>query len=207
MNKETNIFPGAGYDNKIFTKFSKKTIKKKQENKEKFCEEFGILFDPRKILISVVSEISEKNNADILTKILPGLENLPVLLAIRAIGSEKFKKIITNFADQSSKNVTIVSDSNENLRKIFAASDSVLFFSDSLEDHDLAKIALSYAALPICSENFDFVEDYNPNLESGIGFTFVPKNYWSVFIAIVRAVENFRFPFDFVNIQRNALEN
>ncbi len=202
----TENLPGAAYDNKIYAKFSKNTIEKKQQNKEEFCEEFDLTCDKRQLLIGVVSELSNNNEAHLLEDVLPGIASLNVCLAVRGVGSEKFQKVIGNFANDNPGKIAIVGEGNDALRKILAATDVSFYFHGESENEQLAKAALAYASLPIAPNSMkQIVEDYNPNQESGNGFLFRNSDPWSAFAAIVRANENFRFPYDWKTIQKAAL--
>ncbi len=200
--------PGAAYDNKIYAKFSKNTIEKKLQNKEEFCEEFSLTCDKRQMLIGVVSELSTDNGANLLQDILPGIAALNICLAVRGVGTERFQKIVGDFAQENPGKVAIVGDGNDALRKIFAASDVSFFFNSGVENENLAKSALAYAALPIAPVSMNhLIEDYNPNQESGNGFVFEDENMWSAFAALVRSNENFKFPYDWKTIQKSSLGN
>jgi len=203
----TTHFPGGAYDNKIYCKFSKKNIEKKLQNKTAFCEEFHLKCGQRQMLLGVVTELSEKNGADLFAEILEGIASLNVYLAIRARGSEKMQKLLKEFSLAHPGQVVILEDNEENIRKILAATDTSFFFSGKEGDTELIQAALSYASLPIAPELLsDFVQNYNPNQESGTGFLFENLDRWSAFAALVRAHENFRFPYDWKVIQKSAIE-
>jgi starch synthase len=207
MNTSEKSLPSAAYDNKIYAKFSKRTIEKKAENKAEFCKEFDLVCQQRQLLLGVELELSEKNGAQLLEDLLPGISALNICLAVRAVGTEKYQQIIGEFAKSHSGRVAIVPDTNEGLRKIFAGTDASFFFASGLPNEQLAQAALSYASLPIAPKSMGhIVEDYNPNQESGTGFLFPDQNVWSAFAAIVRAHENFKFPYDWKNIQKSAIE-
>jgi starch synthase len=199
--------PRAAYDNKIYAKFSKSTIEKKQENKKEFCKEFQLQYNARQLLIGVVLKLSTENGATILADILPGIATLNICLAVRGIGSTKFQKILSEFSKQYPEKIIVIGEEEDTLRKILAATDVSFYFRSGAENEELAQAALSYASLPIAPISMQhIVEDYNPNQESGNGFIFQDENYWSAFAALIRAHENFRFPYDWKGIQRNALE-
>ncbi|QQS58680.1 hypothetical protein IPN35_03695 [Candidatus Peregrinibacteria bacterium] len=200
--------PSAAYDNKIYAKFSKNTIEKKSQNKMEFCREHELSCQQRQLLVGIVMELSQKNGAKLLEDILPGMLSLNVCLAVRGVGTEQFQNLILNFSKQYPGRIAVVHDTNEGLRKIFAASDTSFFFSGGLDNEQLVQASLGYACLPIAPEGMrHIVEDYNPNQESGTGFLFSDGNPWSAFAALVRANENFRFPYDWKNIQKSAIEN
>lgn len=203
----TQTLPGAAYDNKIYTKYSKNTIEKKAKNKADFCEEFELVCDQRQLLMGIVVELTDKNGAHLLAELLPGIAALNICLAVRGVGSEKYQKLLADFAKDNPGKIAVVPDNNEDIRKIFAAADISFFFSAGEENERLALGALSYASLPIAPASMQhIVEDYNPNQESGSGFVYRQENMWSAFAAIVRAQENFRFPYDWKTIQRSAID-
>jgi glycogen synthase len=203
----TSTLPTASYDNKIYAKFSKKTIEKKKINKSEFQNEFALDTDQKVMLLGITSELSDKNGAILLEKLLPGIANLKVQLAVIGVGTEKFQSVLLEFASRHKGKVAILEDSDENIRKIYAASDTCLFFNNLPESRKNIKNALAYAALPIAPvSSGDIAENYNPNLESGTSFLFEENSVWSTFAALVRANENFRFPYDWKVICKNALD-
>ena len=199
--------PGAAYDNKIYAKFSKNTIDKKAINKKEFCAEFELKCDDREFLLGIVAPLTEKNGGETFENLLNGLEVLPIKIAVRGIGTAKFQKLLADFAEKNPEKITVVPDDEIGVRKLLAAADATIFFADGAENELLARAARSYAALPIAPKSFShLIDDYNPNQESGTGFLFPEKNAWSAFAAIVRALENYRFPYDFKTIQKSAIE-
>ena len=50
------------------------------------------------------------------------------------------------------------------------------------------------------------IADYNPNRETGNGFVYKNTDSWCMFAALVRALETFKFPYDWNNIIRQGLE-
>ncbi|MCT4591978.1 MAG: hypothetical protein N4A36_01145 [Candidatus Gracilibacteria bacterium] len=199
--------PTASYDNKIYAKFSKNTIEKKKLNKEAFQKEFGLNHDIKTLLISISVELTSKNGFDILEELLKGISSIGVQIAIRGIGTEKFQKIILDFAENHHGKIAILEDTEENLRKIYASCDSTMFFSSNEDVETEIKNSLAYACIPIAPKQVGFLEDYNPNQESGNSFLFKEGDVWSAYAAIVRVNENYRFPYDWKTICKNTLEN
>lgn len=50
------------------------------------------------------------------------------------------------------------------------------------------------------------VEAFNPIEERGCCFTFKEFNQWTIFAAVIRALETYRFPYDWKNV-KNACKN
>ena len=72
--------------------------------------------------------------------------------------------------------------------------------------------SLTYGALDEMSLAFGAylqskgLKNYDPNQEQGDAFIFEKQNVWHAFGGIVRALETFRFPFDWRTIQRHGME-
>ncbi|MEK7529213.1 MAG: hypothetical protein AAB592_05595 [Patescibacteria group bacterium] len=63
--------------------------------------------------------------------------------------------------------------------------------------------AFQNATVPVC-ERADDTHDFDPIKEAGNGFFYQNKNKWEIFAAIVRALETFRFPYDWKNVQKEG---
>jgi starch synthase len=68
---------------------------------------------------------------------------------------------------------------------------------------DVEEIMLN-GVIPI-SMNRPGIKDYNPNKETGNGFVYKKEDSWSIFAALVRAVETFKFPYDWKHIVRQGI--
>lgn len=91
----------------------------------------------------------------------------------------------------------------------------ILFTEDPRRENPDMAIVLDAAYLfrlgaetvPIISlreaEKLDY-EEFNPQTEKGRCFCFARFNVWDIFAAVVRAVENYRFPYDWNNLVRSC---
>lgn len=193
------------YDNKIPQKYSKKTIANKTKNKEALCEEYGLPYDKKIPLIGITYALTDQNNLHLIQDIMNGILEQPVQLAVTSIGTEKYQKFFTDLAEKNNTKVVIVDNNEDERRKIYAAADIILIPALSTECIEETKRAMSYGAVPVTPPQ-DFVEDYNPNQESGNAFVYIKDSPWNLFASFIRAVENCRFPYDWKNIQANAME-
>lgn len=64
------------------------------------------------------------------------------------------------------------------------------------EDENLLKKAWENGVVPVTMAFSSKIQDYNPNTEAGNSFVYQNLNQWEVFAAIVRALETFKFPYD-----------
>lgn len=193
------------YDNKIYQKYSKKTIQSKEKNKISFCQDFGLKYDKKTALLCLTFPLTEKNNLDMLQEVINGLLEQNVNIALTGIGSEKFQNFFEKIAKENPQRIAIVSDNDGNKRKVYAASD--IFLSTCIQAECLEEMqkALSYGVIPI-TPPCDIVSDYDGSQESGNAFVYNEKSPWSFFACLIRALENFKFPYDWKTIQQNAMD-
>jgi starch synthase len=193
------------YDNKIFQKFSKKTIESKLENKRLFCEEIGLPFNKKVPLLCITYPLTDKNNLDMLIDVMNGIIEQPVEIVLTGIGTEKFQKYFTDLVEKDKNKIVIVESAEDEKRKIYAASDIMLVPALSEECVEEARQAMRYGVIPVIQPS-DFTVDYNPNQEKGNAFVYLKDSPWSLFATLIRAMENFKFPYDWKNIQIGAME-
>jgi len=193
------------YDNKIFQKYSKKTIENKLSNKEAFCNEIGLTFDKRIPLICVTYPLTDTNNMSMVQDVMNGILEQPVEIVLTSIGTEKYQKYFTDLAEKNSEKFAITGNTDDEKRKIYAAADIILIPTLSEECIEEAKNAMRYGVVPITPPQ-DFVEDYNPNQEKGNAFVYIKDSPWNLFATLIRSLESFRFPYDWKNIKVQAME-
>lgn len=70
-------------------------------------------------------------------------------------------------------------------------------------DENKIKQALKEDRVPILPKNNKF-EDFNPVEEKGVAFTYDPQNAISIYDALIRARENYQFPYDWRNILKQG---
>lgn len=83
--------------------------------------------------------------------------------------------------------------------RLFLAADIAIVFNNH---HDLIKLLMNYGVVLVGEDRSPFLENYRPNEETGNAFLFNKKDLWSVFAAVVRALETFKFPYDWNHIVR-----
>lgn len=192
------------YDNKIYQKYSKNMIQNKEKNKIAFCQDFDLPYDKKIPLLCITYPLTEKNNIEIIKDVMNGVLEQPVQIVLMGIGTQKYQDYFTELAEKNHKQIAIVPDNDENKRKVYAASNIILIPADSTECMKEANNAMQYGVIPIISEQ-DFVENYSAIQESGNAFVYSKDSPWSFFATLVRALENFKFPYDWKNIQISAM--
>ena len=77
------------------------------------------------------------------------------------------------------------------------AADMAIIFDES---RSTVNALFKKGVVPVGHEKSPALSNYHPNEETGNAFTFGVMNPWSVFSAVVRACETYRFPFDWRHI-------
>lgn len=165
-------------------------IKQKKEVKKFLAQKLE--FNSRKPLLGIVldKELSQ-GREETLKKILEGTAHIDVQVVILAD---------TNLGIFSVPHMVVLPYSRNNRKIIMQASDMALGFEFS----DVEEMLLN-GTIPVSSIRREMV-DYNPNRETGNSFVYKNDDYWCIFAALVRALETFKFPYDWTNIIRQGLE-
>lgn len=192
------------YDNKIYQKYSRKNLQNKEKNKIAFCQDFGLNYDKKTPLLCLTFPLTEKNNLGMLQDVIQGILEQDVVLAVTGIGTKKFQDFFDELAKEHPKQIVIVSDNDGNKRKVYAASDIFLATAATEECKEEIEKAMNYGVVPVCPEN-ELVKAYDGAKEEGDAFIYTEKSPWNFFAALVRAIENFKFPYDWKTIQVNAM--
>lgn len=198
----TSSSPAA--DKALAHPYSAQTLEYKVQNKTALQEELGWTPEPRRALVCIPTGVSEQLGGALLEEVLPGLLELPVQILILGKGSASYGKMLTELAKQHDQRIAIIPNDDKAIRAMFAASDMALFLSNPAALPEL-QMALAYGAVPVAPEASK-LHDYNPNQESGEAFTYSKMTPWHCFAAVVRALETYKFPFDWKTIQRHCME-
>lgn len=193
------------YDNKIYQKYSKKTIQNKLKNKIALCQDLEIPYEKKVPLFCITFPLTDKNDLGLLESAMPGILGQPVQLVLTGIGTEKYQRLFTELSNKNPQKIIILPNTEENKRRIYAGSDGMLMTGDTTECLKECKQAMQYGVVPIATPS-ELVQDYDPNLEKGNAFVYEKGSVWSFFAAMIRALENYRFPYDWRNIQVNGME-
>jgi len=182
----------------LAVQFGQRSLSKRKENKKLLLQELNVdkAVMQKPLLIILLSLFQDSAGRETLSNLLVGLQSLDltvVVLAPKAACSE------TLLAHYYQLDVT-----EKKLHQALAAGDIVLL--PSVADQKLSKACLEYGIVPVVSAEQSMMIDYDPTLESGNAFTYRDLSPWSMFAAIVRALETFKLPYDWQRIQRNGMK-
>ncbi|MBI4232565.1 hypothetical protein HY605_05005 [Candidatus Peregrinibacteria bacterium] len=165
-------------------------IKQKHGAKKRIAENLG--FSIKKVLLGVVldKELSG-NEVSALIETLEGAYEI----GVQAV-------ILTDMQISGlPEGVKLLDYSRVNRKELLEASDMTLCFAFS----DVEEMFL-HGTIPISVVRKELA-DYNPNRETGNSFIYRKSHKWSMFAALVRALETFKFPYDWKNLVRQGLES
>jgi len=169
-------------------KKAKEILFKKSWPGDKTAKPLVVVFAPQK-------------NEDLLFQILQGFMVLPGNFIIV---SEK--ELPDMHLHPSGKITWVAAENGLNQSKIdeyILAADMAVLFEEHVND---LKNVMKKGAVIIGHEKSPFLQDYQPNDETGNAFTYPAQNPWAIFMATVRAHETYRFPYDWQNIIRSVLK-
>lgn len=130
---------------------------------------------------------------------------MDIQLLVLGVGSADYQGLFAKYAEQYSDKMKILINDELSRRKIYAASNISLIFKNNSQNALELKNALAYGVLPVI-QNDPILKNYNPVNESGNAFLFEKENEWLFFAALVRALENYKFAYDWQNLELAAME-
>src|SRR3989344_495368 len=163
---------------------------------------------PSVLICGLKTESPCRNVSDyLLIKTL--LMELPIQLIVVGEGEGEFMSFFHDLESKyKDKVATHLKFDNVLPHLVFAGADVVLLPS-RFEPCGLIQMeAMRMGTIPIVRKTgglADSVEDYNPNNETGTGFTFERFDSSALMIALVRAFENFRDKKDWHALQKRAM--
>jgi starch synthase len=193
------------YDNKIVRKYSARTIEHKMENKIALQEELKWVPEQKLPMICLPCGMTDALGGSLLETVLPGLLELPIGIVIRGKGSKKYGELFTTMAKENGHRVAILPDDETSMRMMLAGCDIAMFFSPTFEEEAVENV-LRYGVIPV-SLPHEILNNYNPVQENGNAFVYEKTTHWHCFAGLVRALETFKFPYDWRTIQRHAIES
>lgn len=124
---------------------------------------------------------------------------------VLGVGSTQYQKVFAEYADKYSDKMQILINDELSRRKIYAAANISLIFKNNSQNAIELKNALSYGVIPVAKSD-PILTDYSPITEAGNAFLFEKDDKWLFFAALVRALENYKFSYDWQNLELSAMD-
>ena len=168
-------------DKYIDKNFSKANFRKeKVKNKTALQKELGLEVNPKKMMIGIVSRLTDQKGFDLISCVMDEMCQDAVQFVILGTGEERYENMFRHFDWKYGKSVSAnIYYSEERSHKVYAACDAFLMPS-LFEPCGLSQLmSLRYGTLPIVRETGgwkDTVEPYNEYENTGTGFSFCNYN-------------------------------
>lgn len=162
--------------------------KEKVKNKRALQEELGLVRDDRKMMIGLISRLTDQKGLDLVAYIMDELCQDDIQFVVLGTGEERYENMFRHFdwkySDKVSANIYY---SDALSHKIYASCDAFLMPS-LFEPCGLSQLmSLRYGTIPIVRETGglkDTVQPYNEYESTGTGFSFVNYNAHEMLHAI-----------------------
>jgi glycogen synthase len=171
-----------------------KIIKQKKSSKDKLIKNFKLPGKGKKPVIGIILDSEPtKTQQKLLNNVLEAANELPCTVILLADADYKMPKKSRAF---------LLSYGRDMRKQLIEAADMAICFNFN----DVEEMFL-HGTVPIVSDKtFEGGKNYNPNKETGNCFTFTNENHWQIFAALIRALETYKFPYDWKHIVREGLE-
>ena len=169
FNPETDEFIVQKYNAKNFRK-------EKAKNKVALQEELGLIKDPGKFMIGIVSRLTDQKGLDLIQCVMDEICSDDLQFVVLGTGDERYENMFRHYDWKYNERVSAnIYYSNPMSHKIYAACDAYLMPS-LFEPCGLSQlIALRYGTVPLVRETGglqDTVVPYNEYEGTGTGFSF-----------------------------------
>ncbi len=200
MNDLRGIVNGIDYedfnpenDKYILQNYSVDNFRKEKiKNKRALQEQLGLKVDDKKMLIGIVSRLTDQKGFDLIAYVMDELCQDDIQLVVLGTGEEQYENMFRHFAWKYSDKVSAnIFYSEELSHKVYASCDAFLMPS-LFEPCGLSQLmSLRYGTLPIVRETGglkDTVDPYNEYEGTGTGFSFTNYNAHEM-LATIRYAE------------------
>ena len=166
-------------------------IKNKKANKKALQESLGLDVDDNKMVIGLISRLTNQKGLDLVNDVIPGIMDGNTQVVVLGTGDARYEDTFRYYEDKYKGSFCAYIAYNENVaHNIYAGCDALLVPS-RFEPCGLTQlISMRYGAVPIVRETGglkDTVQPYNAFENTGNGFTFDRYESGLLYDAINRA--------------------
>ncbi len=160
-------------------------------------------FVSQKFNIGVISPLTSKRNVELFLKSVEPLCELGFSFSVLAVGDKVAQIQCVEFSERFPNNFKILESIPKNHLEILKKSQIVLFTSKP--EKDILKNLAQHGVVPVMpnSETFGIFENFDAQQEKGNAFLYDEENYWEFLATVIRAYENFKFPYDWSQLKKS----
>ncbi len=179
----------------LYKNYTYKEIHHKKLNKNSLQEWAGLPVDNKIPIIGLTSRVTFQKGFELLIEILDPLSRLDAQIVILGDGDKNYINELKKFCHKNKKKFAWQPFAGNEDREtlIYAGADIFLLPSHHEPCGINQLLAMRYGCIPVVRKVgglHDTVTDYSPARNTGNGFTFNLFDPYSLFAALVRAIEN-----------------
>ena len=202
-NKVFGIVNGIDYneynpllDPGLAQHYSDKSIERKKKNKEKLQKILNLKIDEKIPIISMTSRIAEQKGFKLLMEIITPLLRSNIQIVIMGDGDKSIINFFQKLSKKNPKKLSII-PFNQKIETLIYAGSDIFLLPSRFEPCGINQlIALRYGCIPVVHSIgglADTITNFKATTKIGNGFTFKKYNSLDLLIAIVRALETYKY--------------
>lgn len=198
-------------DTIIKKNYSLGNLQPREENKTDLQKQFNLEVRPRVPILAISGRLDEQKGLDLIVETCDYiLSEIDVQLVVLGGGETKYRDFFSNLEKRYLGKVgTHLMPDFVLPRKIFAGADMILMPSKYEPGGIVAMETMRYGCVPIARATgglADSVVNYDPETNTGTGFTFKKFSKESFLVAVVRALETYKNKTAWQRIIRRAMQ-
>ncbi|RJR08764.1 glycogen synthase [Candidatus Parcubacteria bacterium] len=196
-------------DRGLYKNYTLDKVHRKLLNKRFLQKQYNLPVDDNIPLIGLTSRIAEQKGLDLILEILPTLLLRDVQMIIMGDGDKEYIKKLKKIQRQYSNKLCWVPFDRKMETSIYAGGDMFILPSRFEPCGINQLISFRYGCVPIVRNTgglSDTVVNFNPETDTGTGFTFKHYNAKEFLVAITRALETYKYKATWKKLIRTGMK-
>lgn len=184
------------FDHSIGCKYDWRSLDNKRRCKAALQREAGLEPKPDIPLLGMVHRLSEQKGIHLMMELMPTLLKLPLQICVVGSGEKDYVKFFKSVSHKHPRKIGVMTHFTD-ASKVYAGSDMFLMPSRFEPCGISQMISLRYGSVPVVHETgglSDTITNFTPRTKRGNGFVFSTYTREDFLVAIVRALETYRYP-------------
>lgn len=182
-------------DKTLFKNYDCEKTHRKKLNKEYLQKKTGLSVDMEIPIIALTSRVTFQKGMDLVLEIIEPLVKFGAQIIIMGDGDKTYISNIKKHCKKyPQKVVWLPFKENQNMETLIYAGSDIFLLPSHHEPCGINQlIAMRYGCIPVVRRVgglYDTVANFNPKTNYGTGFSFAGFDKYSLFAAVVRALEN-----------------
>lgn len=194
--------------------YSVDDLTNKKKNKQFLLEKTSLTYNEHIPVIGIISRLVEQKGFDLIADAIQELMEMNAQWVILGSGKEKFEQLCTTMSKTLPQKCWTYLGFNNELAHLIEAGVDMFLMPSHYEPCGLNQMySLRYGTVPIVRKTgglADTVHDWHEYLatgeRSGNGFSFRDATGFALQATVLRAIDSFNIPDEWVTIQRNGMK-